>query len=224
MTKESHSIRSYVRREHRITPGQSRALKEHWPQYGLELRSGYIEYPGECILEIGFGMGHSLLEMAEKFPHITFVGIEVHRPGIGALLGAAAKRGLSNIKVYNEDCLCVLKQAIKDECLSRIQIYFPDPWPKKRHHKRRLIQTDFAALLLQKLKPNGYLHLATDCQDYAQQMLQTIEIIPDFKNVAGAGQFLAHRNDRPMTKFEQRGLKLNQKIWDLLFLKNPICP
>lgn len=219
MTKESHAIRSYVRREHRITPGQSRALKEYWNQYGLEVGTGHIEYPGECILEIGFGMGHSLLEMAEKFPDKKFIGVEVHRPGIGALLGAATKRGISNIKIYNADCLCVLKQSIKDESLSQIQIFFPDPWPKNRHRKRRLIQADFAALLLQKLKPNGYLHLATDWQDYAEQMLETIEPIPGFENVAGKGQFLTHRNGRPITKFEQRGLILNQKIWDLLFIK-----
>lgn len=218
MAKESH-IRSYVRREHRITPGQERALEEYWPKYGLDIQTGFWECPKECILEIGFGMGHSLLAMAEKFPEKMFIGVEVHRPGIGALFAAATKRGVNNIKVYCEDCLYVLKQSIKDESLSQIQIFFPDPWPKNRHHKRRLVQPEFTALLLQKLKPNGYLHLATDWQDYAQQMLQIIESVPGFKNEAGKGQFLSHRNDRPLTKFETRGIKLNHKIWDLLFSK-----
>jgi tRNA (guanine-N7-)-methyltransferase len=211
------TIRSYVRRKHRMTPGQARALEEYWPQYGLNVESGWVNCSGECMLEIGFGMGYSLLAMAARHPEKSFIGIEVHRPGIGALLLAAAKQGITNIRVFNEDAVIVLKQCITDKSLSKIQIFFPDPWPKKRHKKRRLIQSDFVTLLQQKLKPGGQLHLATDCADYAQQMLAIVEATPGFENCAGTGQYLSEQNQRPMTKFERRALDEGRIIWDLLF-------
>ncbi len=219
MKESSPIIRSFVRREHRMTPGQARALQLWWLEYGLSLKDTYPEFSGECVLEIGFGMGRSLLMSAIQHPLKNFIGIEVHRPGIGALLAVAAKHQIKNIKLFNEDAVNVLKQCIKDDSLSEIQIYFPDPWPKKRHRKRRLIQPEFVALLYQKLKPGGFLHLATDWPDYAEQMLTVIGNHPGFINNAGAGQYLSHRNGRVVTKFEQRSLDLGQPIWDLLFLK-----
>lgn len=220
MKKSTRTIRSFVRREHRITPGQRRALNMGWPEYGLHAEAGWLEYQEESVLEIGFGMGHSLLSMAMQYPEKKFIGIEVHRPGIGALLLVAMKEQIKNIRVFNDDAVNVLKQSIKDESLSKIQIFFPDPWPKKRHQKRRLIQPDFMELLCRKLKIGGQLHLATDCQDYAQQMLTVAGEMTSLTNCAGEGQYLPNRNERVMTKFEQRGLRLGHFIWDLLFEKH----
>jgi tRNA (guanine-N7-)-methyltransferase len=218
MKEASRGVRSYTLRQHRMTPGQAKALKEHWPEYGLNSNSGWLNALRPCVLEIGFGMGQSLMTMAEQYPEKLFVGVEVHKPGIGALLGAAVKRNIKNIRVYNQDILIVLKQNIRDNSLSKTQIYFPDPWPKNRHKKRRLIQTEFVNLIYQKIQPQGYLHLATDCEDYALQMLKVIESLNIFENCAGKGLF-SHRMDRPITKFERKGLIAGRKSWDLLFVK-----
>lgn len=219
MKESTKSIRSYVRRAHRMTPGQARALQELWPCYGLSVEAGWLDSESEYILEIGFGMGQSLLTMAAQYPEKKFIGIEVHRPGIGALLASAARQNINNVRIYENDAEVILKQCIRNETLSKIQIFFPDPWPKQRHQKRRLIQTEFVRLLEHKLKPGGYLHLATDWQDYAKQMLNIVENMPTFSNCAGAGQYLSHRNGRPLTKFEQRGLNASHPIRDLLFTK-----
>jgi tRNA (guanine-N7-)-methyltransferase len=219
MKEATQIVRSFVRREHRMTAGQARALTAHWATYGLKVELGYLELPGECILEIGFGMGRSLLAMAMQYPDKNFIGVEVHRPGIGALLLAAAKQQVTNIRVYNDDAINVIKQCIKNNTLTKIQIFFPDPWPKNRHRKRRLIQPDFIALLQQKLKPGGCLHLATDCRDYAEQMLRIIENNPNFSNCAGSGKYLSHSSGRVVTKFEQRGIEAGRGVWDLLFEK-----
>ena len=216
----SHSVRSYVRRQHRITPGQVRALQTWWAEYNLSQQPEWLNSDREYILEIGFGMGQSLLAEATANPEKNFIGIEVHTPGIGALLLAAAQQQVKNLRVFNGDAITFLNQYIRDNTLSKIQIFFPDPWPKLRHQKRRLIQTDFVNLLVSKLKDEGYLHLATDWQDYAEHMLRVIDQIPSLINCAGDNQYLPHRHGRLLTKFEQRGLQLGHSVKDLLFVKS----
>jgi tRNA (guanine-N7-)-methyltransferase len=218
-------IRSFVRREGRITPGQKKAINEFLPVYGLSFEDGVVDFgecfvnDGEVVLEIGFGMGHSLVEMVEASPHINFIGIEVHRPGIGTLLNEIHKKGLKNIRVFDHDAVEVLQNCIADDSLDKVQIFFPDPWPKKRHHKRRLIQTDFIKLIEKKLKYNGILHLATDWENYAEHMLEILNKEKGFKNLAGENKFPLNKNLRPQTKFEKRGQKLGHNTWDLIFTK-----
>jgi tRNA (guanine-N7-)-methyltransferase len=169
------------------------------------------------VLEIGFGNGESLITMAVENPHNNYLGIEVHQPGIGHLLMRAETLQLTNLRVICGDAVEVLDNQLVDTCLDRVQIFFPDPWPKKRHRKRRLIQPSFIMLLVKKLKPGACLHLATDCEDYAQQMLITLEADANFVNMAGAGQFTPRPTYRPLTKFEIRGQRLGHRVWDLLF-------
>ena len=213
-------VRSYVRRQHRMTPGQARALHSLWPEYDLRQQLEWLNSDAEYILEIGFGMGHSLLAEAAANPEKKFIGIEVHKPGIGALLSAAVASDIKNIRLFEGDALLILNQYIKAESLSKIQIFFPDPWPKLRHKKRRLIQVDFARLLAKKLKKEGCLHLATDWQDYAEHMLKVMNQVPDLSNCAGLNHYLLHHNGRLITKFEQRGLARGHVIKDLLFVKS----
>jgi len=219
-------IRSFVRREGRMTPSQERAFNILWQQYGLELQNQRLDYQqifgrtAPCVLEIGFGMGQSLLQQAQQNPHQDYLGIEVHRPGVGALLAGIEKYNLQNIRIFCADAVEVLKQCIPDASLDLIQIFFPDPWPKRRHHKRRLIQADLVNLLHNKLKFMAKLHLATDWQDYADQMLTVLSDASGWKNLAGENQFSPRPPERPLTKFEQRGEKLGHGVWDLLFEKN----
>ena len=215
----AHSVRSYVRRQHRITPGQVRALHAWWEAYDLSRQPEWLNSDREYVLEIGFGMGQSLLAEAADNPEKNFIGIEVHTPGIGALLLAAAQQKIENLRVFHGDALLILNQCIRNNSLSKIQIFFPDPWPKLRHQKRRLIQTDFVNLLVSKLKNQGYLHLATDWQDYAQHMLRVIDQVPGLINCAGRHNYLPHRNGRLITKFEHRGIQLGHVVKDLLFVK-----
>ncbi|MGB6977212.1 MAG: tRNA (guanosine(46)-N7)-methyltransferase TrmB [Gammaproteobacteria bacterium] len=222
------TIRSYVRREGRITTRQQLALNSLWEKFGLnpnvslsDLTTAFVQN-APCILEIGFGMGHSLLTMAKIMPEWNFIGIEVYRPGIGSLLAELAVQRISNVRVYCADAQEVLIQCLPDASLQGIQIFFPDPWPKKRHHKRRLINTDFARLLSDKLQGGGYLHIATDWQDYAQQMLQIVSEVADFHNPYAAG-FAPRPATRPITKFEQRSEKLGHAVWDLIVFKRENC-
>lgn len=216
------SIRSFVLRQGRMTPGQQRAFDEHWSQWGLMREAGAPDWSdvfgrsAPLVLEIGFGMGQSLVAMAAAEPDKDFIGIEVHRPGVGKLLHAMAEQGVANIRAYNDDAVEVLQQCIADGSLDRIQIYFPDPWHKKKHHKRRLIQPGFVALLGRKLRPGGQLHLATDWADYAEQMLEVMSNAELFVNQAGSG-FAPRPAWRPLTKFEARGERLGHGVWDLLF-------
>lgn len=219
------AIRSFVRRQGRITPRQEKACENFLDQYGLRVEAGVIE-PSQIfsrqaplVLEIGFGMGHALLEMATSHPEWDYLGVEVHRPGIGHLLAEASARGLTNLRIFTEDVVQVLNQAIPDESLSQVLIFFPDPWPKKRHHKRRLIQPEFVALVEKKLQKNGTLHLATDWEDYAQHMLSVLSTSPGWQNQAPEGSFIPRPLSRPVTKFEQRGERLGHSVWDLLFQK-----
>ncbi len=219
-------IRSFVRREGRMTPGQKRALEELWPCYGLEpgcrinpVRIFTRQAP--LTLEIGFGNGESLATMATREPEMDFIGIEVHRPGVGRLLRELDKRALNNVRVFNEDAVKVLRDCLPDCCLDRLLLFFPDPWHKKRHHKRRIVQPDFIELVAQKLKPGGILHMATDWEDYAGHMLEVMEQSPNYRNCAGAGLYADKPGYRPVTKFERRGRKLGHGVWDLLFKR--IC-
>jgi len=206
-----------------MTPGQERAYQAFWHRYGLAADDGLLQASSlfgrsaPLVLEIGFGMGASLAAMAVAAPETDFIGIEVHRPGVGKLMALAAEAGLTNLRVYHHDAVEVLQRCIPESSLSRVQIYFPDPWHKKKHHKRRLVQADFADLLRSRLRPQGLLHLATDWFPYAQHMLEVLDACAGLANVAGTGQFTPRPGWRPETKFERRGERLGHGTWDLLY-------
>lgn len=221
------TIRSYVIRGGRITPPQEKALAEQWPHFGLDLHKGSSALEGAfgnvdapLILEIGFGMGDSLLAMAESFPEQNFIGIEVHLPGVGRLINEASKRNLQNLKVFCADATDALTDCIADNSLTRLQLYFPDPWHKSRHHKRRIVQPAFINQVAEKLKDGGVLHMATDWEHYAEAMLETTSLCESLQNSAGAQQYSSRPDYRPETKFERRGQQLGHGVWDLLFYKS----
>lgn len=222
-TKAMRQIRSFVRREGRLTPGQQKALDQLWPIFGIEDEQEALDLntlfnrEAPRVLEIGFGNGASLAEMAKNQPDHDFIGIEVHRPGVGQLLKSIQNDELSNVRVACTDAVALLKNRIKDKSLDRIQIFFPDPWHKKRHHKRRIIQPAFVNVLADKLKHGGHLHLATDWQDYAEQMLEDVSGNERFSNCSHDGSYIERPDYRPITKFEQRGHRLGHGVWDLLF-------
>ena len=216
-------IRSYVLRTGRMTPGQQRAFDRNWGRWGLEHADGILDFDarfgraGPRVLEIGFGMGQSLVAMAAAAPASNFVGIEVHRPGVGKLLHSMVEQDVDNIRVYCHDAVEVLRDCIPPASLDCIQIFFPDPWHKKKHNKRRLIQSPFVALLASRLKPGGTLHLATDWEDYARQMMDVLSAEPALANEFGEGAFAPRPDHRPLTKFELRGERLGHGVWDLVF-------
>lgn len=223
--KVMRRVRSFVLREGRLTRGQERALAELWPVYGLERGDGLLEPEtvfarrAPLVLEIGYGMGQSLLAMAAAQPDHDFIGIEVHRPGVGALLMGIEEQGLNNLRSYCDDAVEILQECIPDNSLSRVQLYFPDPWPKKKHHKRRIVQPAFAERLWHKLEPGGVLHMATDWRDYAEHMLAVMQAAPGWHNEAGPEAFSPRPPWRPETKFERRGERLGHGVWDLLYRK-----
>lgn len=216
-------IRSFVIRSGRMTVGQQKGWQEGWPQMGLEL----AEAPADVresftkkqplIVEIGFGMGASLVEMARQAPEYNFLGIEVHRPGVGALMAQANELQLDNLKAFCADANEVLKQHVADQSVRRLQLYFPDPWQKARHNKRRLVQPAFVQGIRSKLELGGLFHMATDWQSYAEHMMEVMTAAEGFRNVAGAQQFSERPEYRPTTKFEKRGERLGHGVWDLLF-------
>lgn len=225
------AIRSFVLREGRLTPGQQRAFDELWPRFGVGSHDD-LEWPqGQTLdlagifgndhpvtLEIGFGNGDSLAEMAAAAPDRNFIGIEVHRPGVGHLLLRIEELGLTNLRVLRKDAVQVLERAIAPASLDRVQLFFPDPWHKKRHHKRRILQPAFVALLARAIRPGGHFHAATDWQDYAEHMMQVLSAAGElFKNTAGPGHYTPRPDERPLTKFEQRGHRLGHGVWDLVF-------
>lgn len=218
-------IRSFVLRTGRMTEGQKRAYDLHWPSKGLELKQGAIDLvevfgrSAPTVLEIGFGMGDSLAAMAAAAPEKNFIGVEVHSPGVGRLMHLIDESGIDNLRAYCDDAVEVLEGCIADNSLSRVQVYFPDPWHKKRHHKRRLIQAEFVGLLRKKLAVGGVIHLATDWENYAEHMMQVMTEAPGFVNCQGEGQFAPRPDYRPVTKFERRGERLGHGVWDLLFEK-----
>ncbi len=215
-------IRSFVRREGRLTEGQQRALDTAWPVYGIEpvQQVNVDELFGRMApltLEIGFGNGVSLAAMAEAAPEINFLGIEVHRPGVGHLLYQLQQKQIKNIRVWCHDAVEILSHQIADSSLDRVLLFFPDPWPKRKHHKRRLIQDDFTTLIAQKLKPGGHLHMATDWRDYAKHIQKTLDANPLFLSLAAPGQFAARPDYRPETRFETRGKRLGHAVYDLIY-------
>jgi len=218
-------IRSYVVRAGRMTDGQRAAFETYWPQYGLSLHGGLIEAEtvfgrsAPVVLEIGFGMGASLHEMLLAEPDKDFIGIEVHPPGVGRLMSDSGKDELRNLRVYLADALDVLEDCIPDQSLERVQLYFPDPWHKKKHNKRRIVQLAFVEKIRQKLKVNGVFHLATDWEPYAEHMMAIMTSAEGFENVSGDKQFSPRPNYRPVTKFEKRGERLGHGVWDLLFAR-----
>lgn len=214
-------VRSYVLRAGRMGPGQARALTELGPRFLLPYRADAVDLDalfgrsGPKILEIGFGMGEATAQIAAENPHIDFLGIEVYTPGVGALLKRIGELNLGNVRIVQHDALAVIQHMLQEASLDGAHIFFPDPWPKKRHHKRRLIQPAFVKLLTSRLKPGGYVHLATDWEDYARQMLAMLSAEPGLENTAEG--FAPRPPYRPLTKFEQRGLRLGHGVWDLLF-------
>lgn len=219
----SRHIRSFVLRQGRITPAQERAFAQHWGRYGLELRGTPRDFAvvfgrrAPLVLEIGFGNGEQLCAAAAAEPERDFLGIEVHRPGVGHLLNALAAAALDNVRLYHHDAIEVLRDDIAPAALAETRIGFPDPWPKKRHHKRRLIQPGFVALLASRTAPGGRLHLATDWAGYAEHMIEVLEAAPDWRNAIGPSQYAERPAWRVATRFEQRGLRLGHGVWDLIY-------
>ncbi len=217
------SIRSFVRREGRITRAQRRALTDLWPLYGIEAGVIPVDLPKlfgrrvPVVMEIGCGNGDALTELAARSPHCDFLGVEVYRPGLGSTLLKLHRAGLVNVKLFGDDAVGVLHDRIFPEALAKILIFFPDPWPKKRHHKRRLIQPDFAALAASRLAMGGELHLATDCEDYAAHMLEVLSGEARLRNTASGGGYAVPPDYRPHTRYERRGHGLGHTVRDLIF-------
>jgi tRNA (guanine-N7-)-methyltransferase len=214
-------IRSYVLRQGRTSPAQTRAVETLLPRFGVAYQPEAIDLAAlfgrdaPKVLEIGFGMGETTARIAQALPDIDFLGVEVHTPGVGALLRQIEGKRLANVRVVQHDAVEVVRNMIASGSLAGIHVFFPDPWPKKRHHKRRLIQPPFAGLLASRLRPDGYLHLATDWEEYALQMQEVLSAEPLLANTATG--FASRPDYRPLTKFEQRGLKLGHGVWDLVF-------
>ena len=223
MSEQRRPIRSFVLRGGRMTSAQQRALDANWGDRGLDAADGQFDSgrrfgrQAPLVLEIGFGMGQSLLEQAQADPATDFVGIEVHPPGVGALLQGMAAAGVDNIRIYRDDAVVILRDCIADQSLAGVQIFFPDPWHKKKHHKRRLIQPDFITMLRHKLAPGGFVHVATDWEHYAEYALQVLQADPLLENTASDGGYIPRPPQRPLTKFEARGHRLGHGVWDLMF-------
>ncbi len=217
-------VRSYVLRGGRLTPGQRRALDSLWSRFGLDAHTrldweAVFGRRAPRLAEVGFGDGQALLDLAEAHPDRDYIGIDVHPPGVGRVLAGLQARELRNVRIFRADAVAVFEQCIPDNSLEGLCVWFPDPWPKKRHHKRRLIQPSFVSLVSPKLVSGGRLHLATDWMDYAQQMLKVLEAQEDLVNLAGHGCFSPGCGERPRTRFAQRGERLGHSVWDLIFEK-----
>lgn len=220
-SSEIRPIRSYVLRQGRISKAQQRAHAELLPRYGIPFRTTAVdlnaefERPAPKLLEIGFGMGETTASIAAAHPENDYLGVEVHAPGVGSLLKLIAERGLQNVRIIQHDAVEVLQSMIARGALQGVHVFFPDPWPKLRHHKRRLIQPPFIALLAQRLESGGYLHVATDWAPYAEHVLAVLTADPDLANTVDG--YAPRPNYRPLTKFEQRGLRLGHAVYDIVF-------
>lgn len=218
-------MRSFVLRQGRITPAQQQAFDSHWSRYGVDFTpelldlQGLFKNPAPVVLEIGFGNGEQLLHAGIHEPDKSFVGIEVHRPGVGRLINGLAEADIDNVRVSNHDAVEVLEKQIPAVSLTEVRIYFPDPWPKKRHHKRRLIQPEFVKLLASRVRAGGLLHLATDWAEYAEHMLEVLEASPEWRNRSGLGAYSPPPAWRIHTHFEKRGVRLGHGVWDLIHEK-----
>jgi tRNA (guanine-N7-)-methyltransferase len=225
MTEPEHPrpIRSFVTRAGRITAAQQRALQELWPKYCVEFAQAPLALPrlfgrvAPVTLEIGFGNGDNLAQLSRSYPARDFLGVEVHRAGVGRLMLALENEGLGNARIICHDAVEVLTWQLTPGCLDEILILFPDPWPKKRHHKRRLLQAPFAQLAASRLAPGGILRLATDWQPYAQEMLEVLNAVPGIENLAAGGGYVPRHEERAPTRFERRGERLGHEVWDLAF-------
>jgi len=215
-------IRSFVLRQGRLTKGQERALETGLPKFGIpyvpeavDLSAKFSRVESKKILEIGFGMGETTAKIAQTLPDCDFLAAEVHTPGVGSLLKLIEEQALTNIRIIQHDVVEVLQHMLPDASLDGVHIFFPDPWHKKRHHKRRLIQGEFVKLLCTKLKAGGYLHVATDWQEYAEWVLEVLSAEPQLQNTAV--DYAEKPSYRPLTKFENRGIKLGHGVWDMVF-------
>lgn len=227
--QERLPVRSYVLRGGRTTPAQSKALETLWPQFGIELSDGiHIDFQSvfkrraPVVLDIGFGNGESVYHAALMHPDEDIIGVEVHQPGVGALLLKVAEAAASNIRVIRADAVEILTHHIASSSLSAVRLYFPDPWPKKRHHKRRLVQPGFVSLVADRLIPGGTFHLATDWAPYAEHMLETLTACAALENCSPDDTYIPRPDIRPVTRFERRGLKYDQPAHDLLFERRAV--
>ncbi len=218
-------IKSYVLRQGRLTKAQAAAIDRHWDEFGIDYREETLDLDevfgrvAPRVLDIGTGMGETTLRLAQQHPDNDYLAVEVHRPGIGRLLYGIAEHGLSNIRIINHDIIDVVNRQLPEESLTSIYIHFPDPWPKKRHHKRRLVQPGFINRLSALMRTEGQLYLATDSEDLAEFMLAVCDAEPELVNQAGHGNFAPRPLWRPLTKFEQRALDLNNRIWELIYCR-----
>ena len=216
-------VRSFVLRQGRLTPAQQKALDNYWHTYGIDFSNELLNFEAifgnraPITLEIGFGNGESLLEQAINNPERNFLGIEVHTPGVGHLIYGAEQAGINNLRVIRHDAVEVLDNQIPEASLDRVQLFFPDPWHKKRHHKRRILKNDFVETVYKHLRIGGHFHMATDWENYAEHMLETMNRHPQFINTAGEARFVTAKGLRPETKFERRGLKLGHGVWDMVY-------
>ena len=220
----TRKIRSFIRRQGRITQGQEFALEHHWdkfclaPDTVLDVRQVFGR-DAPLTLEIGFGNGECLAQLAAANPDKDYIGIEVHRPGVGHLLMRLEEQGLHNVRVYCHDAIEILTNSVADNSLAAVHLFFPDPWHKRKHHKRRIVQASFVDLLAKKLQSGGYFHAATDWEHYAKAMLEILSVDKRFVNASPTDTYCERPAYRPLTKFERRGLRLGHGVWDLIFIK-----
>ncbi len=218
-------IRSFVLRTGRLSENQKRKMQEYWSDFGLDFQQELFDFKkifgneNPVVLEIGFGMGQSLVQMAKENPHLNYLGIEVHTPGVGACISSAVEAGVKNLKVICHDGVEILDFCIPDESLQGFQLFFPDPWHKAKHHKRRIVQPEFIQKILSKITSGGFVHLATDWENYSEQMLDVLQGFDNLENTSKTNDFIERPDFRPLTKFEKRGLGLGHGVWDLYFIK-----